>query len=341
MLLNDNFLRACQGLDTTHIPVWFMRQSGRYLPEFRKIYEKYSLFEITHQPELCAHVTKLPLEKLDVDAAILFADITTPIPALGFDVDIVDGLGPVISEPICIANDVKKIGSIDPYKDVAYILDTIKLLRQDLIVPLIGFSSAPFTLACYLIEGKTSIDYNKTKGFMYSQPLAWMELMDKLSDMVITYITAQVESGIQAIQMFDSWAGSLSFQDYRLYVFPYMKKISEKLSGLRVPIILFGVGSSHILESWNTLPIDVISLDWRISIAEARNRGINKVLQGNLDPSILLAPWAIIKPKVEEILEMGAIQGNFIFNLGHGVLPEAKLENLQRLTNYVHDYSIH
>ncbi|PRT04324.1 uroporphyrinogen decarboxylase [Bacillus thuringiensis] len=340
MPFKNDFLRACQGLDTSRIPVWFMRQAGRYQPEFRKILEKYSLFEITHRPELCALVTKLPVEQLNVDAAILFADIMTPLPALGIDVDIVSGIGPVINNPIRTANDVLKIGSIDPQKDVPYILDTIKLLRQDLNVPLIVFSGAPFTLACYIIEGKTSNDYYKTKGFMYSQPRAWEELMHKLSNMIIAYITAQVESGAQVVQIFDTWVGSLNLQDYQVFVSPYMKKVSEELSRLEVPIILFGVGSSHLLEEWKALPIDVIGLDWRISITEARNKGINKVLQGNLDPSLLLAPWKTIEPKVKDILDMGTKQGNFIFNLGHGVLPEVKVETLQRLTNFVHEYSV-
>jgi uroporphyrinogen decarboxylase len=339
MTFNNEFVRACQGLDTAHIPVWFMRQAGRYQPEYRKIREKYSLFEITHHPEICAQVTKLPVEQLNVDAAILFADIMTPLPALGIDVEIVSGIGPVINNPVRTVNDVLKIGSINPYEDVPYILDTIKLLKQDLKVPLIVFSGAPFTLASYIIEGKPSKDYYKTKGFMYSQPKAWENLMHKLSNMIISYITAQVEAGAQVVQIFDSWVGALSLKDYQLFVAPFMKRISEELHRLEVPVIFFGVGSSHLLQEWNALPIDVIGLDWRISITEARNKGINKALQGNLDPSILLAPWSTIEPKVKEILDMGTMESGFIFNLGHGVFPEVKTETLQRLTSYIHEYS--
>lgn len=335
----NEFLRSCQGLDTSYVPVWFMRQAGRYQPEYRKIREKYSLFEITHRPELCAEVTKLPVDQLNVDAAILFADIMTPLPAIGIEVDIKRGIGPVIGNPIRTANDVLKIGNINPLEDVPYILDTIKLLRQDLNVPLIVFSGAPFTLASYMIEGRPSKDYHKTKGFMYSQPKAWEQLMDKLSDMIITYVTAQVAAGAQVVQIFDSWAGALNLEDYRLFVSPSMKKIFKELSQLGVPIILFGVGSSHLLNEWNELPINVMGIDWRVSINEARNKGIDKVIQGNLDPSILLAPWTTIEPKVKEILDMGMKDGNFIFNLGHGVVPDVKVETLQRLTAFIHEYS--
>lgn len=339
MKFNDNFLRACRGEKVDHVPVWYMRQAGRSQPEYREIKKKYSLFEITHQPELCAYVTKLPVDQYNNDAAILYKDIMTPLPAIGVDVEIKAGIGPVIDNPIRSKQDVERLGTIDPFADVPYVFDTIKLLREQLTVPLIGFSGAPFTLASYMIEGGPSKNYNKTKALMYAEPETWFLLMDKLAEMTITYVKAQIASGAQAIQIFDSWVGALNVADYRTFIKPVMNKIFTALKEENVPIIMFGVGASHLVEEWNDLPIDVVGLDWRLSIAEARSRGVNKTVQGNLDPAILLAPWEVIEERAKEILDQGMQTPNFIFNLGHGVFPEVNPETLKRLTAFVHEYS--
>ncbi|NWO13946.1 uroporphyrinogen decarboxylase, partial [Virgibacillus sp.] len=249
---NDTIIRAYKGESTNYTPAWFMRQAGRSQPEYRKLKEKYSLFEITHQPELCAYVTRLPVENYNVDAAILYKDIMSPLPALGVDVEIKSGIGPVIDNPIASLRDVEKLGAIDPQSDVPYVLETIRLLTQEqLQVPLIGFSGAPFTLASYMIEGGPSKNYSKTKAFMYQQREAWFLLMDKLADMTITYVEAQIEAGAQAIQIFDSWVGNLNASDYRIFIKPVMTRIFSELQRHDVPLILFGVGARHLLMEFN------------------------------------------------------------------------------------------
>lgn len=336
---NDNFLKAIRGERPDHVPVWYMRQAGRSQPEYRKIKEKYSLFEITHQPELCAYVTKLPVDQYNNDAAILYKDIMTPLPPIGVDVEIKSGIGPVIDNPIRSKQDVENLGELHPEEHIPYVLDTIKLLREQLTVPLIGFSGAPFTLASYMIEGGPSKNHNKTKGFMHSEPETWFLLMDKLADTTITYVKAQVQAGAQAIQIFDSWVGALNVTDYRTYVKPVMEKIFSTLREENVPLITYGVGASHLIKEWNDLPVDVIGLDWRLSIKEARELGVKKTLQGNLDPALLLAPWEKIEEQAKRILDEGMETPNFIFNLGHGVFPEVNPEKLKRLTAFVHEYS--
>lgn len=337
---NDTFLQACRGEAVTHTPVWYMRQAGRSQPEYRAVKEKYSLFEITHQPELCAYITKLPVDQYGVDAAILYKDIMTPLPAIGVDVEIKNGIGPVIDKPIRSLEDVSRLGEINPIDDVPYVLDTIKLLTNEMLeVPLIGFAGAPFTLASYLIEGGPSKGYHKTKAFMYSEPKTWFALMDKLEAMTISYVSAQIEAGAKAIQIFDSWVGTLSVADYIIYIKPTMQRIFASLRKYDVPLIMFGIGASHLVDEWNDLPIDVIGLDWRMQISEAREKGITKTLQGNLDPSFLLASWPVIEEKVKNILDQGLQHPSHIFNLGHGVFPEVNPETLKRLTAFVHEYS--
>lgn len=337
---NDTILRAFRGEKTEYTPVWYMRQAGRSQKEYRKLKEKYSLFEITHQPELCAYVTRLPVEMYDVDAAILYKDIMSPLPAIGVDVEIKSGIGPVIDNPITSVRDVDRLGTIDPEDDVPYVLETIRLLtKEQLNVPLIGFSGAPFTLASYMIEGGPSKNYHKTKAFMYSEPEAWFKLMDKLADMTITYVAAQVEAGAQAIQIFDSWVGALNTADYRTYIKPVMDRIFTELRKNNVPLILFGVGASHLIKEWNDLPVDVLGLDWRLSIKEAREMGITKPLQGNLDPALLRSDWEIIEERTKQIIDQGREYPSHIFNLGHGVTPEIKPERLKKLTELIHSYS--
>lgn len=338
--INETFLKAARGEKTDYVPVWYMRQAGRSQPEYRKVKEKYSLFEITHQPELCAYVTCLPVDDYGVDAAILYKDIMTPLPAIGMEVEIKGGIGPVIDNPIRSLADVEKLGEITPEEDIPYVLETIKILTQEkLSVPLIGFSGAPFTLASYMIEGGPSKNYIKTKAFMCSEPKAWFALMDKLGDMVITYVKAQIKAGAKAIQIFDSWVGALNVEDYRYFIKPIMNRIFSSLREENVPLIMFGVGASHLVLEWNDLPLDVVGLDWRLSVQQAREMGINKTLQGNLDPALLLAPWEIIEERAKVILDQGMSQDGYIFNLGHGVFPSVNPETLKNLTTFIHEYS--
>ncbi|WP_181519708.1 uroporphyrinogen decarboxylase [Anoxybacillus ayderensis] len=341
MIKNDTFLRACRGEATEYVPVWYMRQAGRSQPEYRALKEKYSLFEITHQPELCAYVTRLPVEQYNVDAAILYKDIMSPLPAIGVDVDIKAGIGPVIANPIRSLADVERLGEIDPEHDVPYVLETIRILtKEQLTVPLIGFAGAPFTLASYMIEGGPSKNYNKTKAFMYAEPKAWFALMDKLADMTIRYVKAQIRAGASAIQIFDSWVGAVNVADYRQFIKPTMERIFTALRDENVPLIMFGVGASHLAKEWHDLPLDVVGLDWRLPIREAKEMGLTKALQGNLDPAVLLAPWEVIEARVKQILDEGmAHEGGYVFNLGHGIFPQIQPETLKRLTAFIHEYS--
>lgn len=337
---NDTFLRAARGEETSYTPVWYMRQAGRSQPEYREIKKKYSLVEITHQPELSAYVTELPVVQYNNDAAILYKDIMTPIPGIGCPMDIVAGTGPVMENPVRTLADVERLIPLVPEEHVPFVGETIKILvEQKLTVPLIGFAGAPFTLASYMIEGGPSRNYNLTKAMMYSEPETWSKLMNKLADMTITYINYQVQSGARAVQIFDSWVGALSVQDYRTYIRPVMERIFTALKELNVPVIMFGVGASHLAKEWNDLPLDVVGLDWRLSIKEARQLGVDKVVQGNLDPALLVSSWDVIEAKTKEILEQGVAYPGHLFNLGHGVFPEVNPDTLRRLTALIHEYS--
>lgn len=338
---NNTILQTIKGEQTSHTPVWFMRQAGRSQPEYRKLKEKYSLFEITHQPELCAYVTHLPVDNYNTDAAILYKDIMTPLKPIGVDVEIKSGIGPVIHNPIKSVKDVEKLTQIDPKRDVPYVLETIKILTQEkLNVPLIGFTGAPFTLASYMIEGGPSKNYNFTKAMMYGDEETWFALMNHLVEISIDYVAAQVEAGAELIQIFDSWVGALNVEDYRYYIKPSMTQLINGIkSRYDVPVILFGVGASHLINEWNDLPIDVLGLDWRTSITQANHLGVNKTLQGNLDPSLLLAPWEVLEKRIKSILDEGLERGQHIFNLGHGVFPEVQPDTLKRVTQFVHDYT--
>lgn len=341
MTYNDTFIRACRKQDTEHIPVWYMRQAGRYDPEYRKIKENYSLLEICDQPELAAEVTMMPVRKLGVDAAILYSDIMNPVASLGVKFDIVKNIGPVIENPIRSAADVDRLKPIDVEGDLSHILKTIAILDKELEVPLITFAGAPFTIASYLIEGRPSKSYHRTKELMYSQPQVWFKLMDKLGDMVIDYLRAHVASGGKAFQLFDSWVGALAPRDFEHYVLPTISRIFAGLSDLDVPKIYFpGVSSGELLSSLRNLQADVIGLDWRVSITEGRQRtGGGFAVQGNLDPYLLTAPMDLLKERAKGIIDEGMLEPGYIFNLGHGLFPEASLDTLKELTEYIHDYS--
>ncbi|OMF16981.1 uroporphyrinogen decarboxylase [Paenibacillus amylolyticus] len=341
MSYNDRLIRASFKQQVDRVPVWYMRQAGRYDPEYRKIKEKYSLLEICRQPELAAEVTLMPVRKLGVDAAILYSDIMNPVASLGIDFDIVKNIGPVIDNPIRSAADVDRLRPIDVEGDLSHILETIRILDKELDVPLITFAGAPFTIASYLIEGRPSKGYIRTKTMMYSEPEVWHKLMQKLGDMVITYVRAHIANGGKAFQLFDSWVGALSPKDFRTYVLPTITRIFTELSDLNVPKIYFpGVASGELLPALHNLQADVIGLDWRVSISEGRERlGGKFAVQGNLDPYVLTAPMELIKEQAKVIIDEGIKEPGYIFNLGHGLFPEASLEKLRELTAYIHEYS--
>lgn len=341
MTYNDLFIRACMKQEVERVPVWYMRQAGRYDPEYRKIKEKYSLLEICRQPELAAEVTMMPVKKLGVDAAILYSDIMNPVASIGIDFDIVANIGPVIHNPIRSAEDVARLKPIDVDGDLSHVIDTIKILVKELEVPLITFAGAPFTIASYLIEGKPSKNYLRTKELMYSAPDVWHQLMEKLGDMVITYLRAHMAAGGQAFQLFDSWVGALSPADFRSFVLPTIERIFAELSDLPQPKIYFpGVASGELLPELKNVQANVIGLDWRVPIAEGRRRLQSGVaVQGNLDPTILQAPQHVIEQHAAAIIDQGIQQPGYIFNLGHGLYPEASLEKLKALTDFIHTYS--
>ncbi|WP_458461263.1 uroporphyrinogen decarboxylase [Paenibacillus sp.] len=341
MSYNDRLIRASFKQQVDRVPVWYMRQAGRYDPEYRKIKEKYSLLEICKQPELAAEVTLMPVRKLGVDAAILYSDIMNPVASLGIDFDIVKNIGPVIDNPIRSAADVDRLRPIDVEGDLSHILETIRILDKELDVPLITFAGAPFTIASYLIEGRPSKGYIRTKTMMYSEPEVWHKLMQKLGDMVITYVRAHIANGGKAFQLFDSWVGALSPKDFRTYVLPTISRIFTELSDLNVPKIYFpGVASGELLPALHNLQADVIVLDWTVSFSEGRQRlGGKFAVQGNLDPYVVTAPVDLFKEQAKVIIDEGIMEPGYIFNLGHGLFPEASLEKLRELTAYIHEYS--
>ena len=341
----SSFLNACYRKPTAHIPVWYMRQAGRCLPEYRKLKETHDILTLCRTPELAAEVSLMPIRRFGVDAAILFADIMLPLIAMGVDLDIVEKIGPVIKNPIRTAADVAKMRDIDAPRDMAYLRETIEIVRKALDseefskiapIPLIGFSGAPFTLASYLIEGGPSREFSKVKRVMYEEPALWHALMEKLTKNVIVYMKFQAESGVQALQLFDSWVGCLSRADYIEYVLPYSKEIFAALKGTRIPRIHFATNTAAFLVEFASVDCEVVGIDWRMPLGEARKIiGPDKAIQGNLDPVILLSNVDLIKEKTDQILaELGSTKG-FIFNLGHGVLPDTPYEHLIALTDYI------
>ncbi len=338
---NDLFLRACRKETTERVPVWYMRQAGRYDPDYRKIKEKYSLLEICEQPELAAEVTLMPVKKLGVDAAILYSDIMNPVASIGIDFDIVKNVGPVIHNPVRTRADVEALRPIDVEGDLGHILKTIRILDAELKVPLITFAGSPFTIASYLIEGRPSKNYILTKTMMYSEPDVWHSLMNKLGDMIVAYVRAQFANGAKAVQLFDSWVGALSPHDFRMYVLPVIERIFRELSDIPHPKIYFpGVASGELLPLLGGVEADAIGLDWRVSIREGRRRlGDRFAVQGNLDPYVLTAAQDVIEAQAAAILDEGMEAPGYIFNLGHGLFPEASLDKLKALTEFIHRYS--
>ena len=324
---------------TDHIPVWFMRQAGRYQKEYRAIREKYSIVEICKTPEVCAEVTLLPVNQFEVDTAIIFSDIMIPLEPMGVRFNYKPGVGPVIENPVKSIQEVQNLRSINPAEDLDFTGKALQILKQELSVPCIGFVGAPFTLASYMIEGGPSKHYIKLKTFMYNQPEAWHLLMDKLADAMADYSIFQAQTGASALQTFDSWVGSLSKDDYSEYVFPHMKKMFEKIkSATDVPLIHFGVNTTHLIRLQKEAGGDVIGLDWKTDLQYAWKRlNYEVAIQGNLDPTVLFADWPIIEKKAKAILDSIDRDG-FIFNLGHGILPGTPVDNVKRLAELVHTY---
>jgi uroporphyrinogen decarboxylase len=336
--MNDRFLRACRREPTDVTPVWFMRQAGRYMPEYRAVREKHTLLEICQTPELALQVTLQPL-RLGVDAAILFADILLPLAPMGAPFEFAQGEGPVIHEPIRDAAGIARLAVIDPEESLGYVMSSLRLIRKELAgrVPLIGFAGGPFTLASYLIEGGRSSHFVKTKRLMYREPSAWSELMTKLAEVVRRYLRAQVAAGAQAVQLFDSWVGALSPDDYTEYVQPFVRRILEDVQTTGVPVIHFGTDTGELLGLQREAGGTVIGVDWRTPLDEAWERvGHDVAVQGNLDPALLFAPWEVLAGAAERVLSRAAGKSGHIFNLGHGILPETPVDNVQRLVDLVH-----
>jgi uroporphyrinogen decarboxylase len=331
------FLAACRRQPVARTPVWFMRQAGRSLPEYRKLREEHPGFsDVIHQPDLATEVTLQPVRRHGVDAAILFSDIMTPVQALVPGVDIHPGKGPVVEEPFRTAADLDRLRPLEPEADIPYVLETVRQVRAELAadVALIGFAGAPFTVASYLVEGGKSRDYRHTKALMYGEPAVWTDLADRLADITLASLRAQIDAGAQAVQIFDSWVGALSAADYREHVLPSMTRILAGLADLGVPRIVFGVGAGHLLGLFKEAGADVVGVDWRTPLAEARRLGT--AIQGNLDPTVLFAPVPVVEDKVRAVLADAGDEPGHIFNLGWGVLPQTDPDVLTRVVEIVH-----
>jgi len=318
-----------------------MRQAGRYMAEYRALRSRYSLLEICAQPELAAAVTLQPVNAIEVDAAILFSDLLLPFTPMGLAFDFVKGEGPSIEQPVRHASDVDRVRAIEPREALAHVLETIHLLRRELDgrVPLIGFGGAPFTMASYAIEGGPSSTYATTKAFMYAQPEAWHRLCDRFATMMADYLRAQIEAGAQAVQVFDSWVGQLSRDDYREFAQPHTKTIFDALSGAGVPTLHFAVGTAALLADMRAAGGDVIGVDWRLPLDDAwAVIGHDRGIQGNLDPLRLLGPTDRLLATADDVLRRAGGRAGHVFNLGHGILPETRLEDVQALARHVHDY---
>ncbi len=341
MEINQRFLQACNRQPVDVTPVWFMRQAGRYMPEYRAIREKYSLIEICQHPEIAAEVTMQPVRALSVDAAILFADILLPVIPLGLGLEFAKGEGPVIGSPVRTLDDVRGMKPFDAESDLGYVMDVIRILRGELKdVPLIGFCGAPFTVASYIIEGGSSREFLKTKTMMYSAPDVFHALMEKLSIVLSDYLVAQIRAGAQAVQVFDSWVGALSPVDYETFVLPYSQKVLSAAKVEGVPVIHFGTNTTTLLPLMKRAGGDVLGLDWRIPLDDGwKLLGGDVAVQGNLDPAILFAPLPEIKKRVHDILNRANGKPGHIFNLGHGILQNTPVDNVKAVVDMVHEFS--
>jgi uroporphyrinogen decarboxylase len=335
----DRFLRACRRQPVDCTPVWFMRQAGRYMAAYQALRQRYSLLDLCKTPELAAEVTLQPMQRLPVDAAIIFTDLLIPLEPMGARLVFAPNEGPVIENPIRSASDVEALRRVDPHADLAFTLEAIRMVCRELDgkVPLIGFAGAPFTLASYLIEGSGSRHYIHTKQLMYHQPETWHGLLDKLASVATAFLQAQIAAGTQVVQLFDSWVGCLSPDDYRRYVLPYTKQVIDGLRHAGAPVIHFGTDTAMLLDVMREAGSDVMGVDWRIPLDDAWRRiGPDVGIQGNLDPVALFAPLPEIERRVEDILQRAGNRPGHIFNLGHGILPETPVEHVQAVADLVH-----
>ncbi|MCK9364470.1 MAG: uroporphyrinogen decarboxylase [Syntrophales bacterium] len=337
----DRYLNACKKEAVDCTPVWIMRQAGRYLEEYRAVRTKHSFIEVCKTPELAVELTLQPVRRFEIDAAIIFADILLPLEKMGIDFEFTKDDGPRINNTVRTRADVEKIRAINPMEEMAYLMDAIRMAKRELNgkVPLIGFSGAPFTLASYITEGGGSRNYLYTKTLMYQEPATWHLLMEKLTDMVIVYLNDQIKAGVQAVQVFDSWVGCLSQADYREFVLPHQKRLMASLDQ-SAPHVHFAFNASHLLKLIQEAGGDVIGLDWRIEIDAAwKELNYENGVQGNLDPVALYGSRSYIKRRVAEILAKAGNRNGHIFNLGHGILPTAPIDNVKYMIDIVHELS--
>ena len=335
------FLRACRREPVSATPVWFMRQAGRSLPEYRAVRDRLSMLKACTTADVITELTLQPRRRFAVDAAILFSDIVVPLRAVGLDIDIKPGVGPVTDKPFRNEADLARLRDLEP-GDVPYITGAVTSLVRELgPTPLIGFAGGPFTLASYLIEGGPSKNHDLTRAVMYGDPGLWHALLTRLADITAAFLRVQVSAGVSAVQLFDSWAGVVGPDDYRAAVLPHSKRIFEALSDSGVPRIHFGVGTGELLGQLGEAGADVVGVDWRVGLDEAARRvDAGKALQGNLDPAVLLAPWPVIEQRVKQVLVQGRVAEGHVFNLGHGVLPQTDPDVLARVTDLVHQESV-
>jgi uroporphyrinogen decarboxylase len=335
------FLQACRREVVDRTPVWFMRQAGRYMAEYRALRQSYTLLQLCRTPDLATEVTLQPLRRIELDAAIVFSDLLLPLGPLGVPFDFVKGEGPTIEAPLRTEADISRLRRFEPREALGYVLDAIRQIQRELDgrVPLIGFVGAPFTLASYAIEGGHSNNFALTKALMYGHPAAWHRLCDTLATVVADYLSAQIEAGVDAVQVFDSWVGALNAEDYREFAKPHTARLFEAAGG-RVPTIHFGTGTGAILHEMREAGGDVIGADWRIRLDEAWSRiGGGRAIQGNLDPTLLLGPRDRLFKSASDVLAQAAGRPGHIFNLGHGILPMTPVEHVQALARYVHEQS--
>jgi uroporphyrinogen decarboxylase len=337
------FLRACwgqvaePGSPADRVPVWFMRQAGRSLPEYRAVRGPGSILAAIRQPDLATEITLQPVRRYGVDAAILYSDIVVPVAAIGFGVDIEPGVGPVVDEPFRRAADLERLRPLEPEVDTPYVLETVRQLAGELPVPLIGFAGAPFTVASYLVEGRPSRTYGRTKALMHGDPSLWHALMERLAGHALASLRAQVAAGARAVQLFDSWAGALSPPDYERFVLPHSRHVLEGVADLGVPRIHFGVATGELLGLMGEAGADVVGVDWRVPLDLARPRvGPGRALQGNLDPALCLGGWDVAAAGARDVLARNAGHPGHVFNLGHGVLPETDPGVLAQVVELVH-----
>lgn len=335
------FLAACRSEPHDTVPVWFMRQAGRSLPEYRAVRGEGSIIDAIADPDRATEITLQPVRRYGVDAAILYSDIVTPAHAIGFGIDVVPGTGPVVAEPFSSAADLDRLRPMDPDADTPYVLETIDNLVAELDIPLIGFAGAPFTVASYLVEGRPSRTYANTKALMKGDTQLWFALTDRLADLAIASLLSQIEHGAEAVQLFDSWAGALSAADYERYAMPASSKVLDAVHATGVPRIHFGVGTGELLHLMADAGADVVGVDWRIPLGEARKRVPGRcALQGNLDPAILGAGWDVVASEVDAVLASNADHPGHIFNLGHGVQPDTDPAVLERVVERVHAHRV-